>query len=56
MTGAGDSFNAALAVSLGEGRSLADAARVAVRAGAYTARRMGVIAGLPRRAQLERFP
>ena len=56
VTGAGDSFNAALAVSLGEGRSLADAARVAVRAGAYTARRLGVIAGLPRRAQLERFP
>lgn len=55
VTGAGDSFNAALAVSLGDGLNLADAARVAVRAGAYTAMRLGVIAGLPTRAQLERF-
>ncbi len=56
VTGAGDSFNAALAVSLGAGMPLVDAARVAVRAGAYTAMRLGVIAGLPTRAQLERFP
>jgi len=56
VTGAGDSFNAALAVSLGAGMPLVDAARVAVRAGAYTAMRLGVIAGLPTGAQLERFP
>ena len=56
VTGAGDSFNAALAVSLGAGMPLLDAARVAVRAGAYTAMRLGVIAGLPTGAQLERFP
>lgn len=56
VTGAGDSFNAALAVSLGEGLALAAAARVAVRSGAYTAMHLGVIAGLPTRAQLERFP
>lgn len=56
VTGAGDSFNAALAVSLGAGMPLVDAGRVAVRAGAYTAMRLGVIAGLPTRAQLERFP
>ncbi len=56
VTGAGDSFSAALAVSLGEGMKLVDAAQVAVRAGAFTALQLGVIAGLPTRAQLERFP
>lgn len=52
---AGDSFNAALAVCLGEGMELDSAARVAVRAGAYGAMRLGVIAGLPTRAQLDAF-
>ncbi|MCY3574001.1 MAG: ribokinase [Chloroflexi bacterium] len=55
VTGAGDSFNAALAVSLGEGKSLPDAVRVAVRAGAYACLHVGVIAGLPTRAQLNQF-
>ena len=55
VTGAGDSFNAALAVSLGEGMDLDEAVAMAVRAGAYTATRLGVIAGLPTRAQLEAF-
>lgn len=55
VTGAGDSFNAALAVSLGEGLSLEDAVHVAVRAGAFTALRLGVIDGLPTRADLEKF-
>ena len=47
VTGAGDSFNAALAVSLGAGRSLEESVRFAVKAGAYTARHLGVIDGLP---------
>lgn len=55
VTGAGDSFNAALAVSLGAGANLDEAVGVAVRAGAYTATRLGVIAGLPTLAQLEDF-
>ena len=55
VTGAGDSFNAALAVSLGEGLALEEAVHVAVRAGAYAALRLGVIDGLPTRAQLEKF-
>lgn len=55
VTGAGDSFNAALAVSLGEGASLEAATQVAVRAGAFTATRPGVIAGLPVKAQLADF-
>ena len=55
VTGAGDSFNAALAVYLGEGQSLEDAARGAVRSGAYTAGHIGVIDGLPTRAQVKGF-
>lgn len=55
VTGAGDSFNAALAVFLGEGLSVDDAARRAVVSGAYTAMHVGVIDGLPSRAEYERF-
>lgn len=53
VTGAGDSFNAALAVGLGEGMDLQDAVRQANCAGAYTATYLGVINGLPTRAELE---
>ena len=55
VTGCGDSFNAALAASLGEGLALEDAVQFAVRAGAYTALHLGVIDGLPTRADLENF-
>ncbi len=55
VTGAGDSFNAALAVFLGEGLSIEDAVSRAVIAGAYTATHLGVIKGLPGRAEYERF-
>ena len=55
VTGAGDSFNAALAVSLSEGASLKDAVQLAVRAGAYTALHLGVIDGLPTRLELAEF-
>ena len=55
VTGAGDSFNAALAVFLGEGLSIEDAVRRAVVSGAYTAMHIGVIDGLPSRAAYERF-
>ena len=61
VTGAGDSFNAALAVGIGAALDqdmeldLRAAVRLAVRAGAYTARHLGVIAGLPTRAQLDAF-
>ena len=54
-TGAGDSFNAALAVGLGEGMSLCDAVRQANWAGAYAATRLGVVGGLPTRSELEAF-
>ena len=55
VTGAGDSFNAALAVGLGGGMDLRSAVEQATRAGAYTATHLGVIDGLPTRAELEAF-
>jgi ribokinase len=54
-TGAGDAFNAALAVGLGRGLSISDAARQANYAGAYSTRYLGVIDGLPTKTQLEDF-
>ncbi|MCY3709849.1 MAG: ribokinase [Caldilineaceae bacterium] len=55
VTGAGDSFNAALAVGLAEGSDLRAAVKQANRAGAYTTTHLGVIDGLPTRAELEAF-
>lgn len=55
VTGAGDSFNAALAVGLGQGLALRKAVQRACYAGAYTALHLGVIPGLPTKAQLEQF-
>ncbi|WP_308799006.1 ribokinase [Agromyces silvae] len=51
-TGAGDSFTAALAVSLAEGRTLAEAAAYAARAGAHAVTIAGVIPALPTPDQL----
>lgn len=51
-TGAGDAFNGALAVALGEGKVLADAVRYALHAGAYACTRLGVIPALPYRHDL----
>ena len=56
VTGAGDSFNAALAVGLAEGQDLRAAVLQANRAGAYTTTHLGVIDGLPTTAQLRDFP
>ncbi|MDE0200735.1 MAG: ribokinase [Caldilineaceae bacterium] len=55
VTGAGDSFNAALAVGLAEGKDLRAAVMQANRAGAFTTTHLGVIDGLPTRAELRDF-
>jgi ribokinase len=55
VTGAGDSFNAALAVGLSEGKSLREAVIYATYAGAYTTMHLGVIDGLPTKSELEAF-
>jgi ribokinase len=52
-TGAGDSFNATLAVRLAQGMELRDAAHEANCAGAYTCMHLGVIDGLPTLDELE---
>ena len=54
-TGAGDAFNAALAVGLAEGMHLRQAVRQATGAGAYAVGRLGVIDGLATRSQLDAF-
>ncbi|GIQ68949.1 ribokinase [Xylanibacillus composti] len=54
-TGAGDSFNAALAVSLAEGKPLQEAAAYACAVGAYTVTGKEVIPALPTREQVELF-
>ncbi len=55
VTGAGDSFNAALAVGLGEGLGLRRAVARACSAGAYAVQYLGVIDSLPTRDELEGF-
>jgi ribokinase len=52
-TGAGDAFNGALAVALGEGRDLPDAVDFANRAGALACTRRGAQDSLPRREDVE---
>jgi ribokinase len=51
--GAGDAFNGALAVAIGEGRPLIEAARWAVAAGALATTRPGAQSALPRRGEIE---
>jgi ribokinase len=52
-TGAGDAFNAALAVALSEGRSLTEAGRWAVAAGALCVSRAGAQPSMPARQEVE---
>jgi ribokinase len=54
-TGAGDAFNGALAVALGEGRALAAAVRFASAAAALTCTRRGAQASLPTREDVDRM-
>jgi len=52
-TGAGDSFSGALAVALGEGKTLLEAARFANRAASMSVEVQGVVPSLPYRAAVD---
>jgi ribokinase len=54
-TGAGDSFNAGLAVALSGGASLEEAVRFAVVTGGLAVAREGVVPSLPTRDEVQRF-
>ncbi len=54
-TGAGDAFNAALAVALAEGRTLEEAVKFANCAGGLACTKLGVIPALAFRAEVERL-
>ena len=54
-TAAGDAFNGALAVALGEGMSIVEAAAFANAAAAISVTRRGAQASLPDRTELDRF-
>jgi ribokinase len=51
-TGAGDAFTASLAVALGEGKGLTEAVYFALRGGALTCTRLGVVPALPYRKDM----
>jgi ribokinase len=52
-TGAGDTFNAAFAVALSEGRSLRDSIQFANRAASLSVTKFGAQGGMPTRAEVE---
>ncbi len=52
-TGAGDAFNSGFAVALAEGRDIVEAVRFGVVCGGIACTRLGVIPGLPERAQAD---
>ncbi|PJW16515.1 ribokinase [Geobacillus stearothermophilus] len=54
-TGAGDTFNGALAVALAEGKPLDEACRFANAAAALSVTKLGAQAGMPRREEVESF-
>jgi ribokinase len=54
-TAAGDAFVGAVAVALGEGRSLVEAARFASAAAAISVTRLGAQPSLPSRAEVDKF-
>lgn len=52
-TGAGDTFNAALAVALAEGNSISDSLRFANRAASLSVTKFGAQGGMPHRLEVE---
>jgi ribokinase len=53
--GAGDAFNAGLAVALAEGKSIDDALRFANAAAALSVTKIGAVAGMPHRTEVDTF-
>jgi ribokinase len=54
-TGAGDSFNGALAVSLSEGAALEDACQFAIAVGALSVTKLGAQGGMPTKEEVHAF-
>jgi ribokinase len=54
-TGAGDAFNAGLAIALAEGKTLIEAVKYANCAGAIACTKLGVIPALGRRSMVDEF-
>ncbi|MCR8842407.1 ribokinase [Paenibacillus sp. SC116] len=54
-TGAGDTFNGALAVKLSEGSTLEEAVKFAVAASALSVMKLGAQSGMPLRSDVERY-
>lgn len=54
-TGAGDAFNAGIAVALGEGKEIADAVSFAMKAAALSVTKLGAQTGMPTREEIENF-
>jgi ribokinase len=54
-TGAGDSFNGALAVSLSEGATLEDACQFAIAVGALSVTKLGAQGGMPTKEEVHAF-
>jgi ribokinase len=52
-TGAGDTFNAALAVALGEGKSIEESLKFANRAASLSVTKFGAQGGMPTREEVE---
>jgi ribokinase len=53
--GAGDAFNAGLAVALAEGKDIQDALRFANAAAALSVTKTGAVAGMPHRTEVDTF-
>jgi ribokinase len=54
-TGAGDTFNGALAVALSEGNDLRSACEFAVKSSALSVTKLGAQSGMPSREEVNRF-
>lgn len=54
-TGAGDAFNAGIALMLGQGKSISEATKYAVKIGAISVTKFGAQSGSPTKQEVEKF-